>query len=295
MLRHNLMCFSIFISAAPIAAAPGVTSVIHLREHTPPITPMQARALTPSTLGDALLMRGHPPVTEAIVGPEGMEPPTPPGRPTVTRIRLFLEASRSQQPGFCERIVATVFLKPVDQLPDGTIPASGPDTISTQIAYRWVGTGGSALACAAAKSSFFMPHLGDERQAMAVVRLLALAKEEAEARHKLPFPVSVVDREGPEMAAFDREHPTLPPAPKSEIMTDARKALASLPVDAVTYVGPAATATPDILLASDLADAKGRHLESMTVFLGGDWTAGIVLAQGEIVQLRLLREIPPPF
>lgn len=295
MIRRSLISLLIFSTALPVAAEPVATSMIQLRKAGPLITPEDARALTPATLGETLLLPGHPPVIEATIGPEGMEPPTPPGRPTVTRIKLYLEAARGEQRGFCQRVVAAIFLKPVSQSPTGTLPASGPDTISTQIAYRWVGTGPNAPACEAPKDSFFIPRPGEEQQAMTTVRLLASAQQDAKQRHSLPFALSVEDKEGSEMAAFYRENHKQPPKRGMKIITDARKALASLPIDAVTFAGPAMTASPDILFPSDLTDHQGRHLEAMTVFLGGDWTAGLVLDGGHIVRLRLLRQIPPPF
>jgi hypothetical protein len=80
-----------------------------------------------------------------------------------------------------------------------------------------------------------------------------------------------------------------------QIITDAKKALALLPIDTVTFAGPSSTASPDILHASDLTDTKNRSPQGTTVFLGGDWTVGLAIVDGRIVWMRLMREIPPPF
>lgn len=292
-LSRSLAAGLVAFAAVGSLAATAMTVV--LREDGPALTLEEANASTPTALGDALLAPGHPPVTEATVGPEGMEAPTPPGMPVITRIKLYLQPVPSlQQPDFCQRVIATVYLKPVDRLQDGRLPPSSPADISTEVAYRWIGTGRSALACIASKDNFFVPTPKDAQLAIASVRLLASARQEARRGGRLSFPVSVQDNEGPAILAYVRDRHE-PPIPGMTIITNAKKALADLQVDAVRYAGPASGASPDILTKSDVEKSGGSNPLAITIFLGGDWVAGIVADHGQIKRIRLRREIPAPF
>ena len=279
--------------AALCAAEPEVATMIRLRQDGPSIATGEAKALTPQALGDALLAPGHPPVTEAVVGPQGMEPPAPPDSPV--QVKLYLEPISSAQPGFCQRTIATVYLDPPGGMKDAQSPSDRPGSLATEIAYRWRDETRKALVCSAPKFAFFIPRPGEQQQALEAVRLLASARRAARQGTRLSFPVSIKDREGPEMLAYERQHPHEPRIADLQVMTDAKKALASLPIDAVTFAGPSSTASPDVLHASDLAGAKRSSLRGMTIFLGGDWAVGLVIVEGRIVRMRLLRQIPPPF
>ncbi len=294
MLYRMLASLMVLISVPSLGAAATLMPAVKLREGGPAITLDQAKTMTPQALGEALLVPSHLPVTEVTIGPEGMEPPTPPGRPTVTRVKLFLQPVRSEQQGFCERVIASVLLKPVFRSAEGKLPASGPDSVSTQTAYRWVGRTRDDASCGAPKLEFFVPQPGGAPQAFAVVRLLAQARQDARRGRHLTFPLSVEDREGPQMMAFDREHSEQPPTPRLTIITDARKALASLPLGEITFAGQSAAASPDILRVSDLIDDHGHGFQGMTVFLD-DWTVGLVIDDNRIVRMRMLRQIPAPF
>lgn len=282
---------SALVPSLAVAAPAG--SVLQVRADAPPVSPDQANALAPAALGDLLLGPGHPPVVEATIGPEGLEPPPPPGAPVATRIKLYLQPSHGLEPGFCERIVATIYLKPVDRLPDGNLPAAGPDKLSTETAYRWVGKQRDA-ACDAPRYAFFIPDAGEKEQALQAVRLLASASRAAQQSRRLTFEVSVEDKEGPEMAAFERDNPQLPAGTPMQTITDARQALAALPVDMVQYAGRRGMSA-GLFHDSDPVGRSGRTLQAMTLFLGGDWYAGLVIDGGRIKLIRLLRKIPAPF
>lgn len=261
---------------------------VQLRGDAPSVSPDQAEAMTPQKLGDLLLGREHPPALEARIGPEGMEAPPAPGRPISTRVKLYLEPRPSAMKGFCERTVATIYLEAVDRLSDGSIPASRPKTLSTEQAYQWVGAERSASRCKQSKNRYFIPRPGDDQRALEVVSLLASSSEAASQGKRPPFPVSLEDRMGPEMLAFQRTHPkVLPPNTKIEIITDEKRALASLPLDEISFVGAASTAYPNIVQSVDPQQA-------ITVFLGGVWVVGLELKRGRLNQMRLLRQIPAP-
>lgn len=174
-MPFRLMLGALSLIATPLLGAdPAERSAPRLRENGPAITPEQAVALSAAALGDALLAPGHPPVTEVTVGPEGMEPPTPPGMPDFTRIKLYLEPIRSGKTDFCERVIATVYLAPVNRLKDGHLPASPAARISTQTAYRWVGPPQNGITCTASKYQFFTAKPEAEDQALEAVHLLGV-------------------------------------------------------------------------------------------------------------------------
>jgi hypothetical protein len=252
-MRYRAVLWCLLLAPAALSAGgPDVAPALQLRQDGPSLTLQEAKALTPQALGDALLAPGHPPVTEAGVGPQGMEPP-PPGAAVSTRVKLFLQPAPSEQPGFCQRTVATLYLEPGDA-PKGMRPGH----LATEIAYRWSGEAHAGSACSAAQYAFFIPRPGEERLALGAVRLLASASEAARQKRRIGYPLSLEDKEGPEMLAYERANPKEPTIPGWRIMTDAREALATLPIDAVTYAGPSSTAIPDILRPADLARGKNR-------------------------------------
>jgi hypothetical protein len=295
-MPYRLLLATLSVITSPLLAAePTEGSTVRLRENGPAITPEQAKALSAAALGDALLAPGHPPVTEVTVGPEGMEPPTPPGVPDSTRIKLYLEPIRSEKTGFCERVIATVYLAPVNRSNDGHLPASPAARMSTQIAFRWVGLPQNGVACTASKYQFFTAKPEAEDDALEAVRLLGLASHDAKLGRRISFPVSIEDREGPSMLAYERQHPEVPRIPELKIITNAKKALASLPVDAVSFSGLASTAFPTVLRPADQTNKMGPGPRAMTIFLGGDWAVGLIISDGQIKLMRMVREIPAPF
>lgn len=295
-MPFRLMLVALPLIATPLSAAePAERSTTRLRENGPAITPEQAVALSAAALGDALLAPGHPPVTEVTVGPVGMEPPTPPGMPHSTRIELYLKPVRSGKTGFCERVIASVYLAPVSRLNDGHLPASPAARISVRTAYRWVGTPQNGVICTASKHQFFWAKPETKNQALEAVHLLGLASQDAKLGRRISFPVSVEDRLGPRMLAYERQHPEIARDPELKIITNAKKALASLPVGAVSFSGLASTAYPDVLRPSDRTDNIGTKQRAMTIFLGDVWSVGLIISGGQIKLMRLVREIPAPF
>lgn len=283
------------VTAAAEAELQG-SAVLALKSDRAAISPEQAKTLSPRELGRALLSEATLPVVEATVGPQGMEPPAPPGPPAATRVKLYLQPTPATEPGFCQQLVATLFLKPAKPMPDATSPSWTPRDISTVVSYRWIGEGAPAtLTCSAPRTSFFTPEPGEAKQALQAVRLLVSANAAAKHGRRLAFPLSVEDLLGPEMLDFQRKHPELRPVPGMKIIKDAREALAVLPINAITFVGPASRAYPDILQASDLTTLDKHSLRPMTLFLGGEWTVGLVLDQEGITRMRLRRAIPAPF
>lgn len=294
-MRHLLMvgAISFQIALAPTAEC-AESSQLQLRENGPALTPEKARALGAPALGDALLALGHPPITEVTIGPEGMEAPPAPNTPIVTRIKLYSKPIRSVTAGFCERIVASVFLAPADRLPDRSLQATPASRLSIQTAYRWVGRGNNDDVCVASKYNFFIPEPSVTASALEAANLLGLASLAAKQGRRLPYPVSVNDLEGPSMLAFERQHPELARNPELEVITDAKKALASLPVDAVSFAGPSASFYRNVLDPADNAVAAAGGGEEMTISLGQNWTVGIIVDDHRIKVMRILREIPAP-
>jgi hypothetical protein len=97
------------------------------------------------------------------------------------------------------------------------------------------------------------------------------------------------------MLAYERQHPEIGRDPELKIITNAKKALASLPVGAVSFSGLASTAYPDVLRPSDRTDNIGTKQRAMTIFLGDVWSVGLIISGGQIKLMRLVREIPAPF
>ncbi len=295
-MPYRLLLATLSVITSPLLTAESTErATVRLRENGPVITPEEAKALSAAALGDALLAPGHRPVSEVTVGPEGMDPPTPPGILESTRIKLYLEPIRSEKIGFCERAIATVYLAPVNRLKDGHLPASPAARISTQIAFRWVGLSRNGVACAASKYQFFTAKPEAEDEALEAVRLLGLASQDAKLSRRLSFPVSIEDREGSSMLAYERQHPEVPHIPELKIITDAKEALASLPVDAVSFSGLASTAYPTVLRPADQPNKMGPGQRAMTIFLGGDWAVGLIISNGQIKLMRIVRELPAPF
>lgn len=273
-----------------------MSAILTLKTDGASISPERAKSLSPKALGEALLADADSQVVEATVGPQGMEPPLPPGEPVRTRIKLYLQPTPAAEPGFCQQLVATIILKPVKPMQDGTASSWRREDIFTDVAYRWVGgSPQDALTCSAPRTRFFTPEPREAKQTLQVVRLVASASAAARDGRSPRFPVSVEDQLGPEMLNYQQKHPELSPIRGLRIIRDPREALAALPVDTISFAGPASRAYPGILQASDLKTSDKRPVEPMTLFMGGQWTVGLVLYEGQITRMRLRRAIPAPF
>lgn len=290
------------LSQKPLAQLPSSvaesqgSNALALKGGDASINPQQAKRLSPRALGEVLLSGSDLPVVEATVGPQGLEPPPPPGPPSPMRVKLYFRPTPSAEPGFCQQLVATTFLKPFTSPVNGTASSWRAEGLSTELAYRWAdGDTPTANSCSAPRTDFFTPEPRDTRQILQVIRLLAWASTAAKARRPLPFPLTIEDRLGPEMLDYLQKHPELSPIPDMKVITDAREALAALPINAVTFAGPASRSYPNIIKESDL-HTPGNHLtQAVTIFLGGEWTVGLVLDQARITRMRLLRATPAPF
>lgn len=266
-------------------------AAIALRADAPALTPEEASRLEPAAIGDALLAPGHDQVVEAVVGPEGMEPPIPPGPTVVTRIKLFFRPRHSTgYPDFCEQREVWLQLRPAARSGDAIVPAM-PDRIELQRAkFRWVGRGGGS--CDAPRRAFFAVQY-DETAGLAAVRRLAGLRQLARLPGVLPFELTIDDQEGRAEIQLAREHPDLVPSPPRE-MTDARAALATLPLDDIT-ASQRANDWADGLAPVDVAAIKVGTRHGWSVTLQPDWVVALVSDGGRLTAVRIVRRPPPPF
>lgn len=277
------------VSAPAMAAEP----VAQLRADAPAFDPGQIRRLGPAGEAAALLQPGHPPAQAAYDPSWPMAPPAPPGLPVHRSVRLDLEGGPSVEPGFCERPVVTVRLKPVDRRPDGGVPPAQPGNLYVETAYRLLGKGPDQPDCAAPKMAFFIPEKDGAPTAFFLVRMLAEARSAAANRAApLPFPITFEDRLGPAWAAYACDHPG-EPAVVPISFADGRSALAALPVE---FVSSTRRALPrDSIAAADLRDAAGRSLQPAHFFVAGIWSVSVLHDGARIARMHLLRELPAPF
>jgi len=293
---YRLISLLLPLLPASVAAAPPPTRHgLQLRVGGPAITVEEARRLRPEALGEILLAASHLPVTEAEVGTGAGEPPPPPGMPVSTRIRLYLQPVRSSERGFCERQVATVYLKPVDYLSYRKLPASTPDRLSTDVIYRWA-EGKNPAVCPARSKIFFNPGELGKQPALSAVRALAKAVNYARHHRHLPFTISLNDEEGPEFLKWEKSQPKLGPIPERKVFSDPREALTALQPDAVLAVSQPYGADLTALVGRDRATAGSTtDRQIATLFVNGDWTVGLALRKGRITIMQLTRRIPAPF
>lgn len=257
------------------------------------LTPEQARALTPQSLADALLAPGHDPATEAVVGREGMYPPTPPGEPEITSIKLYLIGKPSTEPGFCEKQLVTVTLAPAAREMDGRVAPARPASLSTETMYRLRLEDNAH--CEVSRNAYFVPDPGALEQRLNTVRLLAKAVWSAKHGARLPFELTVDDKHAREIARLRAAGADLGPVqPWEKPLTDARAALARLPIEQITWTATESSWS-NPLSEADRVGPHGQALKTAVLFMGNEWLAGIALDHHRIVRLRLVRDIPPPF
>ena len=292
LLRKALALVLLPALAACASVSPATNQVsIAIRSDARPIAPDEARGLPPKELANILLASPHPDAVEATVGPEGMEAPIPPTGPASIRMKLYLDPALSAHRGFCERIIATVMMAPAGRLAGGSVAAARPKSVTTEIAYKWIGPKKNFAACRTPRSSFFTPN-AELTNALETVRMLVAAREEARSHRRLPFALTVDDQMAREMNEFRKRG--LLQIPPEEVITDARAALASLDIGMVSFAGPSHRASSDVFRDGDRS-LQGRPLDGRIVFLGGVWTAGLIVEGGRVTLIRLKRAIPPPF
>lgn len=214
--------------------------------------------------------------------------------PVASEIRLYTAAEHIAGSGFCRKTRVTVFLQPV--LRNGRqLPPARAETVSSTALYRWAERTNGAVKCEAGRYDFFEldPALGD--RSFAVIRLLGSLRQ-SEIRR---ITVTIDDQEARSMRDYVNKHPSEARGMPREAITpivDARIALRMFPISSITMIGPYSKAwNRDVLNETDLQDRKGRPLEAIAAFAGGEWSAGIVLEGSRIITIRFVRAIPAPF
>ncbi|RZM12015.1 MAG: hypothetical protein EOP68_02155 [Sphingomonas sp.] len=271
-----------------------LAATIEVRRDGPPLTPEQARAMTPAALGDALLASPHPPIVEAVVGPEGVLPPPPPDMPETTEIKLFAAVVPASQPGFCEKTRMVVALAPVMRR-DGNLPPARAQTVSSTKLYRLAERNADGIECEAERHAFFAvdPKLGD--RTFSVIRLLDTLK----IAYNSKVQITIDDRGARELRDLARRHPDeMRNVPEEAItpIVSGGSAMAKFPISSINMIGPYAAAWHgDLLTKTDLKAVKDHGWEAYQIFAGGEWDTGVIVDGDRIVTVRFVRAIPPPF
>jgi hypothetical protein len=269
-----------------------MAATIEIRRDGPALTVAQAQALTPEALADVLLVPGHPPVDEAIIGREGMYPPPPPGTLEATEVRFFTTPVPSSKSGFCERTEALVTLAPVMRQ-NRELPPAGAMTVSLTPMYRWADKAKGALSCKAPRGDFFKldPKLGD--RTFTVIRALQALKSGSAKNVQ----ISIDDRGAREMRDFVKRNSYLPSLSKSTItpITSAREALRMFPITRVASIRLYVRVWDNGPLHEDDLKARSNHpIDAVQLIAGEQWNTGVVLQGGQIVTVRFVKAIPPP-
>ncbi|MES3099971.1 hypothetical protein [Sphingomonas faeni] len=271
-----------------------LAATIEVRRDGPPLTLEQARAMTPAALGDALLTSPHPPIVEAVVGPEGMVPPPPPDTPEATEIKLFAAAVPASQPGFCEKVRATITLAPVMRR-EGTLPPARAQAVSSTPLYRWAEPSAGPARCEAKRYAFFAldPGLGD--RAFTVIRLLGTLKNAYDRKVQ----ISIDDRGAREMRDYAKGHrDEMKDMPKDAItpIVSGRSAISKFPISSITAIRRYVDAWDrNPLTRTDLKAVKDHGWEAYQIFAGGEWDTGVIVDGDRIVTVRFVKAVPPPF
>ncbi len=238
----------------------------------------QAQHVPPAALGDLLLAGSHPVIADAIVHPRGMDPSSP----WITEIELLSQANTDDRTGFCSALHYRVQFEPKLRQETGPVVPSParPTSAKVETVYRLPGDSPSHPADCSAQFWHFFDASGDEQtQKFAIARLLWSAKQLFEQHRRLPFKLSVHDRVG---RGLDR-------------LWSGRDALAKLPLGSISDID----LTPDedrlFLPRRARVDVAGRPLNVVQVFAQPDWNVDLILANGRITRMYVVREDPPPF
>ena len=274
-----------------------MATTMALRADAPAITLAQASAMSPAQLGDALLAPGHPAITEAEVGVQGMMPPPPPGALLQSPIELVSAAEPSKEAGFCERSVAHILLAPV-RFTGGEAPAARPVQVDTEQTYSWRVKAGERTGCSVHSASYFSVQGSGKQQAFALIRALANLQAQAKGGRRIEAELTVDDREAQRWREFARTNtdPGSQPTPKQlTAFTDGRTALSALPIGDIGSIAFGRQSWHEPLRKADLIGNDGVKRNLVTVFAGGVWTIDMALDGNKISVIRIVREMPPPF
>lgn len=262
---------------ALLAADPQVA----LRPDRPRLTPTEAAAMTPAALADALLASGHPPIVERVLLPEGVPPPPPGPHPSPLDVRLVGPALLDAASGFCVKRSWRVG------------PERGGETQVVEAAPTLYRLPHKTGGCEAPRSSFFTVAPADRPRAFAIVRLIAGAVRQAAT---VRFPVSIDDQQGRDMARYCAGGGKFCDLP-IEIISNGRRALAGLPIEAIFAVGRSNLGDADLFSSAELTAPDGHRYENWKLFVSGDgtYTVNAAMDGDRILAIKMRRAIPPPF
>jgi hypothetical protein len=214
----------------------------------------QAKAMTPQALANALLAPGHPPVDVADVAPLTMDAP-PPGAPPQFRVVLRTRPEPAEA-GFCRRMV-------IDLIVLNPGAAATSQIARTREGHR-LGT-----PCVGGKAAY-----GDYRDSTAreAIRTLDALRQ----RRRISVPVTFRD--------------DMPADFRIERYTDGVTALRAVPLDAVSWAGPASSGS-----FSDMVGPKRGSGTQIGFYAGGLWGGVVTIENARITHVALRRRIPPPF
>ena len=286
-----IAAITLLLLAGPASAGPAVV----VNEQATPMKLGAASALNAQRLADALLGEGHADVESATVGPQGMDAPLPPGPAVDTVADMRFVPTPAPTAGFCRRVVATLTMSPVSKGVTSREALYQPTSVKTRTEYRWAGRSADAKGCATPRATFFAAADDGLEQQLDVVRLVARASERARRGGRPSFAVTVDDRMGPEMIAFEAGHPDATHrATQWRVYTDGAKALAAVPASDVFAAYPTWAYYADPFTEAEVTRAKRADIALWTI-RASVWTVGLQTKDGRIVAVRLVRATPAPF
>lgn len=273
---------------------PAVASVA-FKTDAKPMTLTDAERLGPTQMANAWLVAGHPSVERATIGPQGMSAPLPPGPAVETGATVLFVPAPASDTHFCQRIVADLTMSPISRDVTSRQALYRPTAIKTDTQYRWAGGAASAASCAKSGATFFKidPNLGNQQ--FGIISAVAAAGARSRGGRRPSFPVTVDDREGREMLAFEAGTPNASRRPGGwTVYTDGTKALAAVPFTAAFAVYPTSSTYADPFTKAEISNANAQKLTAWTI-RASDWTVGVLVEDGRIKVMRLIRAVPPPF
>src|SRR5579884_648196 len=183
----------------------GKLSVLLALSTTVPCVPVPpSAAITPELVSTAsaaelerrLLGSTRLPIVQAYLWGEALAPPTPPGKPVVTTVALFEQATDSGEEGFCQKVRYMVRLKPVMRERNGQLPPAQAALVTPSTLYRWKTTDGRGPAFEGIDSEFFTVSDMDAQAVFARIRDLADLQKQALEHGQLDLTGTVDDEFG---------------------------------------------------------------------------------------------------